>query len=201
LQKSDGKPQKNSGQKAIVVYDEFKYYTQAKNYKNVVEIIKTSSQKQDTSGNLICELQPSEAQMFELASPNSMQVSEINESNKKHGNLVFNSSIKKALNQSKGTDSKGTEQSKDPAQIDDTWVGQVDRSQLDTAYEAKILKLQEKVEVLEKELRASQDKNQEIQKNVKKSSILDIQKDKGKHLSDTEDSLILSEKKKTRASL
>mmetsp|Transcript_35467 Transcript_35467/g.34513 ORF Transcript_35467/g.34513 Transcript_35467/m.34513 type:complete len:140 (+) Transcript_35467:928-1347(+) len=139
--------------------------------------------------------------MFELASPNSMQVSEINESNKKHGNLVFNSSIKKALNQSKGTDSKGTEQSKDPAQIDDTWVGQVDRSQLDTAYEAKILKLQEKVEVLEKELRASQDKNQEIQKNVKKSSILDIQKDKGKHLSDTEDSLILSEKKKTRASL
>ncbi len=61
---------------------------------------------------------------------------------------------------------------------------------------------------MERDLRTSKDRNQEIQKKFKEKSFIQSfdknirhEKTSVKHLSDTEDSLILSEKKKCRNSL
>lgn len=63
------------------------------------------------------------------------------------------------------------------------------------AQEKKIRELQEYIDNLENDLKESQERNSELKRKIKdKNTIQSFDKSK-KHLSDTEDSLILSEKK------
>ncbi|CDW73954.1 UNKNOWN [Stylonychia lemnae] len=207
----------NSGQKATVVYDEFKYYTsnvQMQNSNNPKKYIDISGcgiglqRRSDNSGshisnqnNLQFDLSPTEHKIFDLQSP---KMSVNSQANGIH--IKTNLGKPQAFYTDRGHNINNgvqnyclqlkCEPSEDIQNITDSNAGPQPEA------EKKIKELQEYIEHLENDLKMTQSKNHELKKKFKDRSFIQSFDKTKKHLSDTEDSLILSEKKgKKRSSL
>ena len=182
-----------SAQKATVVYNEFKYYTQSNelanlNQKKYINISNTGvgmSRKSDIdkAGSAIgsvqnFELSPGENKMFEVSSPKlsiGTPNQQIANSNQKF-RMGFGNSITDTSNIQLQAQARSEQETQNIT-------------------EQRFKELQQYIEQLEYDLKQQQNRNHELKKKFKERSFMQSIERSKKHLSDTEDSLILSEKK------
>eukprot|EP00347_Sterkiella_histriomuscorum_P020154 403338901 len=215
----------NSNSKATVVYNEFKYYTSGadlqntQNPKKYINISSNNQRKSDISGSHISGQQPlqyelsptSQQNIFDVSSPkHSMSNGQVSFTNGVGPAQVRANSIRKQIfNTDRNHHQPQQQKQQQPLNIipqNYQLILKQENSQnedqpLNQEVLFKIQQLQSYVEQLETDLQMSKTKNLELKKRFKEKSFIQSFDRNKKHLSDTEDSLILSEKKSKKNSI